>query len=533
VALPSGCKKNDSAPGQVLRISQRNEPADLDPALVTLPDEFFIIRALGEGLLRPSPNALLMRGAADRWEISPDGLTYTFHLRPGAHWSNGEPVTAADFVESYRRVLTPATAAPKAALFFAVKNARAFLTGHLTDFTAVGFRAADPLTLVVTLEQPMENFLAYVASGPWIPVNPRVVAGYGRQWTSPEHYVGNGPFTLAEWRPQQRIVVRKNPLYARADHVRLDEIDFIAIDNGEAEELAYRSGQLDVTMDVPRTKIETYARERPAELHHQPIAETRYLSFNTQRPPLDDPRVRRALALALDRAKITERVLLGGQEPAFRLVPPSFRPMVLRGTSDTQHLKKLVYPGEDPADVRRLLADEDPDQARQLMAAAGFPGGQGFARLELTCWSPSQVSTLETVQAMWKKELGIEVTIAMREAKVHLAALRAGQYDIGFVTAIPDVADAFSILENFTTGAAANYPHWSDARYDAILATTTPAGHSRAGVQHDAEMRLHEMCPLTPLYFNARNWLMSPRVRGWQDDALWTRYYDDVYLQEN
>jgi len=236
VALPAGCRKKESAPAsaQILRISQRNEPADLDPARVTLPDEFFIIRALSEGLVRPAPGGGQEPAIAERWEISPEGFVYTFHLRPAARWSNDEPVTAFDFVESYRRELTPATAAPKAGLFFLVKNARAFATGAITDFAEVGFHAADAQTLVVVLEQPSPLFLAYAASGPWIPVNPRVVAAHGRDWTRPENFVGNGPFTLAEWRPHQRIVVRKNPGYFEAARVRLDEIDFVALDNEPA-----------------------------------------------------------------------------------------------------------------------------------------------------------------------------------------------------------------------------------------------------------------------------------------------------------
>ncbi len=482
VAFPSGCRKKESAPAtvQILRISQRNEPADLDPALVTLPDEFFIIRALSEGLVRPAPGGGQQPGAAERWEVSDGGLTYTFHLRPGALWSNGDAVTAADFVESYHRLLTPATAAPKANLFFAVKNARAFVSGAVTDFNDVGFRASDAQTLVVTLEQPSPLFLAYVASGPWIPVNPRVAAQYGRQWTRPENFVGNGPFTLAEWRPHQRIVVRKNPRYFESGRVRLDEIDFVAFDNEGAEERAYRAGQIDLTMAVPNAKLATYARERPAELHHAPLAETRYLTFNTHRPPLDDLRVRRAFALALDRRRLVDRVLLGGQEPALRFVPP-----FLRDKSDRQ------------APMQEELR-EDPAVARALLAAAGFPGGQGFPRLELSSWYRTPV--LEAVQEMWKKELGVDVTIVTHEAKVHMAGLADGHYDIGFMTGLPDVADAADVLQNFTTGAVGNYPHWSDASYDTLL---TEAGRAstldrRAQLLREAETRLGAACPVTP-----------------------------------
>lgn len=519
LGLMSGCARPERAPGrpQVLRVSQRNEPGSLDPAQASLPDEFFIIRALSEGLVTPAPGGTQRPAAAERWEVSSDGLTYTFHLRGDARWSNGEPVTAADFVASYRRVLTPATAAPKAALFFGVKNARAYLAGQLADFGAVGLHAADEHTLVVTLEQLMPDFLAYAASGPWIPVNPRVVAARGRDWTRPGSFVGNGPFVLAEWQPAQRIVVRKNPLYAGAADVRLDEIDFLAFDNEDAEERAFRAGQVDVTMTVPVSKLATYARDHPGELRHAPLAETRYLGFNTARPPLSDARVRRALGLAIDREKLVKRVLLGGQEPAGRFLPAQLRPR-----NDADLAPDATF-GYDVAEARRLIAE------------AGFPGGQGFRPVELSAWSRSQIPVLEAIQAMWKTGLGIDATIAVREATVHKAALLSGEFDIGFITAIPDLIDATDVLKDFTAGAAGNYPHWSDTRYDGLLADAAKANDNaqRNGLLHEAESRLGEAAPVAPLYFNTRNWLMSPRVRGWQEDALWTRFYGGVFLQED
>lgn len=518
--LLAGCTKHatppDSATPQVLRISQRNEPADLDPAIASLPDDLFIIRALSEGLVAPAPdNGPPQPAAAESWEISPDQCTYTFQLRHDARWSNGEPVTADDFVASYRRVLTPATAAPKAPLLFMVKNARAFVTGQLADFDAVGFRAADPHTLVVTLEHPMPHFLTYVASGPWIPVNPRVVAQFGRSWTRPGNFVGNGAFTLAEWQPHLRIVVRKNPAYHGAARIRLNEIQFVAFDNGDAEERAFRAGQLDVTMAVPFTKLDTYRSEHPAELHHASLTETRYLSFNTTRAPLDDVRVRRALSLAIDRVKIVERVIRGGQQPAFRLVPP------------------VLVASEDRESRIGGQLHEDAAVARQLLAEAGFPEGRGFPRLELSTFVSTPVT--EVVQAMWKKELGIDVVLVTREARVHVAALRDGRYDIGFITAIPDVPDPANLLGEYITGSPGNYPHWSDARYDALVAKAVRSSDValRAECLHEAAERLTEECPLAPLYFNATNWLMRPNVRGWHQDALWARFYQDVYVHED
>ena len=519
--LFAGCAKREpataaSAPAQILRVSQRNEPADLDPATASLPDEFFIIRALSEGLLVPDPaGGAPLPAAAERFEVSDDGLVYTFHLRARARWSNGESVIAADFVESYRRLLTPATAAPKADLFFAVTNARAFVTGALADFSAVGFRAADARTLVVTLAQPAPRFPLYVASGPWIPVNPRAVAAHGRTWTQPGHFVGNGPFTLAEWRPQQRIVVRKDPGYHDAAHVRLDGIEFLRFDNEDTEERAYRAGQVDVTMAVPRTKLATYTRERPAELHRAPLAETRFLSFNTRRPPLGDPRVRLALALAIDRQRIVDRVLLGGQEPAGRFVPAS-----------------LLAPSAPAIPAFRF----DPEEARRLLASSGHAAGTNFPKLEMTAWSPSQTVVLEAVQEMWRQELGLDVSIAIRDAKVHLAALTSADYDIGFVTtaALLDVADPVALLANFANAAVNNFPHWHSTEFDRLLSTAAidrDAAREGAALAR-AESLLVEAAPVSPLYFNNRNWLMSPRVHGWQEDPFWTRRYQDVHLNE-
>jgi oligopeptide transport system substrate-binding protein len=513
---------------QVLRLSQRNEPADLDPALASLPDDFFVIRALSEGLVVPTGAGAPQPALAESWEVSPDQLTWTFHLRPNASWSNGDPVTADDLLASYRRVLTPATAAPKADLFFVVKYARAYATGQLTDFSAVGFLAPDPHTLLVTLERPTPQFLAYAASGPWIPVNPRVVNRLGRLWTRPENFVGNGPFVLAEWRPQQRIVVRKNPLYYGASEIRLDEIQFIHFDDTDTEDRAFRSGQIDATMTVPYSKLDAYIIERPTELRHAPLAETRYLAFNVRRPPLDDLRVRQALSLALDRARLVKDVLRGRQEPAYRLLPPGLRPP----GDMASDLSDDALAGTSVAPSSAATVTSAQGKARELLAAAGYPGGRGFPRLELSGWGAGAKPVLEAVQEMWKKELGIAVVLTIREARVHVAALRAGRYDVGYVPLIPDIDDPLAALERFTSQGTENYPHWADAAYDQLVddALNAPTAEQQATALRAAETRLLDQVPLAPLYFNAKTWLMRPAVQGWEEDALWTRSYLHVYL---
>jgi oligopeptide transport system substrate-binding protein len=514
---PSGSAAGADGP---LRLSQRNEPADLDPALAILPDEFFIIRALSEGLVvpampgEPGPSP----GIADRWETSPDQLTWTFHLRPSEVWSNGEPLTAQDVLASFRRVLTPATAAPRADLFYPVAHARDFLTGKLRDFDQVGLHAPDPHTLVVRLASPNPFFLNYAASGAWIPVNPRTVKRWGRSWTAPGRFVGNGPYVLTEWLPHRRIAAARNPRYRSAAAIRVSELRFLRFDDGNTEERAYRAGDVDVTMAVPADRIAAYQRERPAELHRFAMAETRYLAFNTLKPPLNNPKVRRALALAIDRVHLTESVARAGQQPAYRILPPG-----LRSTLDA--VPFLGFGQVEAAGAAALV------QAREALAQAGYPGGRGFPALELTGWSPT-TPVLEAIQAMWKQTLGIRVNIVYREAGVHMAAIRAGHFDIGLVALIPTVEDPALALEELTTGNPNNYSHWSDAGYDSLVAQAEadPVPDSRATRLLAAENRALNAAAIAPLYFNVKNWLMRTEVRGWRENPLWTRDYPPLWL---
>jgi len=511
-----GCARRDPGPASpVLRISQRNEPATLDPQLATLPDEFFIIRALGEGLLAPAPDGGAPRpAAAEGWTVSPDGRTYVFQVSPAARWSTGEPVTAEDFAYSLHRVLSPALAAPKAALFFPLQNARAFFTGQERDFSAVGVKVLAGNRLELTLTEPLADFPAIVASGPWIPVHRATIEKAGRidqrgtAWTRPGSHVGNGPFTLTAWRANQELVVRRNPAYRAAATVRLAEIRFLAFDNGDSEERAFRAGQVDVTMAVPFSKLASYRANEPAVLHQIPLHETRYLALNTHRPPLNDPAVRRALALALHRTILVERVLQGGQQPAFAFVPPG-----LGGYRSDQRIT------------------EDLTAARRLLSQAGFPNGRGFPPLELATWVNTPV--LEAIQQMWRQELGIEVSLVQHEARTHLADLATGNYALALVTAIPDYNGASDLFGQLTTGDPGNYPHWSSAEFDRLVAAADraqTAGERTAAYQRAEQVLLEEM-PLIPLYFNTQNFLVQPRVHGWQADQLWTRFYSAPYIQ--
>ena len=325
-------------------------------------------------------------------------------------------------------------------------------------------------------------------------------------WTRPENFTGNGPFTLHSWQANQEIAVVRSKTYRDSARVPLQEIHFVVFDNSDTEERAFRAGQLDVTMTVPFTKLATYRANEPALLHHAPLHETRYLSLNTTRPPLNDVRVRRALALALDRTAITEKILRGGQRPAFSFIPPGLG-------------------GYTP----RELITENAATARQLLSDAGYPGGRGFPRLELTSWATTP-AVLEAIQQMWRQELGLEIALVQREARTHLVALASGDYAIALATAIPDYDGVSALSDELRSGNPGNYPRWKNAGFDrlATAASRAAAASERNHAYQEAEKVLLDDMPLIPLYFNAQNFLIQPRVKNWRADRLWTRFYPDL-----
>ncbi|HVU17161.1 MAG TPA: peptide ABC transporter substrate-binding protein [Candidatus Didemnitutus sp.] len=514
-----GCRRHESPP-HVLRLSQLNEPATLDPQLATLPDEFFVIRSLSEGLVRPAPagdpaGTDFLPAAASSWEVDSSGRQWVFHLNPAARWSNGDPVTASDFVATIRRALTPSLAAPKAALFFDVKNATAFYRGQVKDFSPVGAIARDDFTLEIDLEHPTPHLLALAASGPWIPVHAATLQKFGdtreSAWTRPGNFVGNGPFVLESWQHQEVIRVARNPHYHDASRVELDGIEFRKFDDQNTEERAYRTGQIDVTMTIPIARLDEY---RAPERRTQPLAETRYLAINVTRAPLSDVHVRRALSLAVDRAALVTAVLRGGQKPARTFLPPG-----LAG------LAAIPEASPDDATVRHA---RDLETARSLLAEAGYPGGRGLPALEISTWVNNPV--LEAIQEMWKRDLGVSSTIVVREARVHAAALSSGDFTLGFVPAIPDYNDPSALLDELKSGAPGNYPHWSNARFDDLAESAARTGDPALRSQRfrDAEEILLEDQPVVPLYFNTQTFLVSSRVSGWKTDPFWTRTYLDL-----
>ena len=370
--LPFGCSKRvtrvqQGDKDQVLHLGNGSEPKDLDPHQVTGVTEHNILVALLEGLVSEAPKTLApIPGTASSWDISEDGLTYTFHLRPNAKWSNGDDLTAEDFVFSYQRMLTPALGSPYAYMLYCLRNAEDFHNGVLEDFSQVGVTALDPKTLQLSLRAPTPYFLSLLNHFSWFPVHPATIlahgdiAAIGSQWTRPENFVGNGPFTLATWEPNKAISVTKSKTYWDRKQVTLNAIHFYPIGDHTIEEHAFRAGQLHVTGTVPIDRINFYQTRKPELLRLDPYLGCYYYLFNVNRPPLDNPKVRQALALAINRDQITKYVTRGNESPAYNLTPP--------GTGGYTAQAKL---------------SGDLSTARKLLAEAGYPGGEGFPKLSV------------------------------------------------------------------------------------------------------------------------------------------------------
>ncbi len=505
---------------QVLHLGNGTEPQDLDPHIVTGVSEHNILSALLEGLVGENPETLEpVPGMAAYWAISADGLKYTFFIRKEARWSNGDPLTADDFAWSWQRLLTPTLGAEYAYQLYPVKNARAYHQGEITDFNEVGVRALDAHTLEVTLANPTPYFLSLLAHYSTWPVHPPTILAHGAMddrgtlWTRPDNYVGNGPFTLRSWRLNYLVEVERNPHYWDADSVRLNAIRFYPVENTRTEERMFRTGALHVAYSTPSEKIVVYEEEAPELITISPYLGTYFYRFNVTRKPLDDARVRRALSMTVDREAIIDAVTRGGQLPAYSFTPPGTR-------------------GYDPPPSP---IQHDPEAARQLLAEAGFPGGEGFPELELLYnTSEGHRRIAEAIQQMWKTELGIDIRLANTDWKVYLSRTNTLDYDISRAGWIGDYPDPNTFLGMMLSGGGNNRTGWSNPEYDALIAraATLANQEERYAAFQEAERILDREAPLLPIYTYTRVTLRRPVVKNWFPNVLDHHPYKYVFLSE-
>lgn len=524
ILLLSACGKRAQSveaatQARTLLLGNGQEPADLDPPTATALTEMNIIMALFEGLtFIDEKTTEAVPAAAEKWEISPDGLSWTFHLRKDAAWSNGDPLVADDFVQSFRRVVNPAVAVQNAWYLFPLKNAEAINTGMIKDLNALGCAAPDAHTLVLTLEKPTPHLPLLTALTPWYPINPRVLNKFGameRQgtaWTRAGNLVGNGAFVLAKWDPNSRVAVTRNPRYWDNANTGLERIEFLPIEHPETEERNFRSGQLHVTFTLPVTKVPGWRERDPARLRVDPLLQTTFVSFNTSRPPFNDSRVRRAFALAIDREALAKAALGGSRPAAHAATPP--------GTGGFE---------------ARARAELNAEQARALLAEAGHANGAGLPALVLQVRNDEvQPTVAVALQSMWQNTLGVHVGVTAMEQKTWLQNQSTLNYSLSTFSWVGDFPDPLTFLGLFTSTSGNNWTGWSDAGYDKLIAQAEgmPASEERKNFFQKAEAMLQEAVPLTPLYHGAQTYLIHPAVKNWEPALLGSRRYQKVRLGE-
>jgi len=484
-----GCAPALPPPG-TLRVGIGAEPATLDPELAQGISEQRVLGSLYEGLVLPFPEGEqpVSAGVADRWQVDPTGLRYTFYLHQGAKWSNGAPLTASDFAWSYHRALSPRLASPNRDLLKNIKE----------------LGVPDPHTLVILLKQPDPIFLQKLTLPVFYPIYRPSLEAIGaadrRSGKIAEPLVGNGPFRMVSHRPYQCIVVEKNPFYSGSSGISLRQIRFYPIENRSSEEIAFLSGVLDITMALPLEKVAAYKSD--SRLRIDPALQVEYVLINTKKPPFDRADVRRAFSMALDRKAICGDILRAGQSPAWRFVPPDC------GTDYS------IDDGDDP-DILRDDAPlgsptglvENPVRARELAR------GIGFLPLPSYCFNSSEArkTVAEALQSQWGKSLGVEVEVRNLEWKTFLKARADGNFILARTGWSADLNDPSNFLELFMSDNPNNTTGWRNAEYDRLVKQRDFA---------KAEGILLKEMPCIPLYFNPNVYLISPRVRGWDPDPL-------------
>ncbi len=491
-------------PGKVcLEFGNDIEPGTLDPQKSNLVEEFQIISDLIVGMTTDGPDANPVPALAKSWEVTPDGLTWTFHMRQ-AVWSDGVPVTADDFVYAYRRILAPETASIYAYLVYIVKNGQAVNEGKARP-EALGVRALDPLTLQITLEHPAPYLPEMMKHQSFFPVPRHVIEKFGDDWVKPGNFVGNGPFRLVSWRLGDKVQVVKNERFWDAAAVCVDRINYYPTSDVVSAERRIQRGELDINTSFVSNRLGRIDKAMPGYARRHVGLTTAYITFNKTEKRFQDIRVRRALSEAIDRDFITAKLLRAGQIPAYSFVPP--------GTANYSRGAKLVW-ADKPLAQRQI-------EARALLAQAGYTAEHPL-RVELKVSNNTDTMLLtEAIQADWRA-IGVDAPIAQNEAAVAFAAYRNRDFDAGFMSWLADFNDpvTFLGLMKSDTGAQ-NYGDYKSPVYDALLARgdNEPDPVRRAAILARAEQTLLDDEGVAPVYYQVNRNLVSPRVTGWVDNA--------------
>jgi oligopeptide transport system substrate-binding protein len=492
---------------QTFRMAIASEPPTLDWTLATDNVSIRVIENLMEGLASYDQDLKPIPAVARRWEVSPDGKTYTFFLRGDVRWTDGRPVTASDFEYAWKRLLDPKTGAEYAYFLYDVLNAYEFNSGKLKDPDQVGVRAISSDVLQVRLKKAVVYFPSIVTFVVTFPLRKDVVERYGNHWTDPEHMVTDGPFVLESWQHEYQVTLRANEHYF-GGRPRLDRIRMFVVPEGTTALTLYDTGDLDM-VSLPPVAIPFYQSQK--EYLHAPFLRGYYYGFNVRKRPFDDVRIRRAFSLGIDRSEFP-LILKGGELPATSWIPPGMF-------------------GFQPG----IGLSFDPVKAKALLREAGYPDGKDFPSVEAAFnSSPENQIIAENLQEQWKRNLGVKITLNNQDWKVYLKALQVDPPPLFRLGWGADFPDPDNFMNLFTAISGNNHTRWENPQYDSLVdqAAKEPDPHRRQKLYDVAQRILTETdVPMMPLFVAAQNRLIKPYVKGLKLNAMDNLYLKVVWME--
>lgn len=513
-----GASGDERAAEQILRRGNGAEPQTLDPHRAEGVPESNILRDLFEGLVGEAPDGTLVPGAAQSWTISPDGRVYTFRLRPGLSWSNGDPVTAADFVYGLRRSVDPLTLSKYSTILYPIVNAEPIISGEAAP-GSLGVEAPDERTVVIRLNAPTPYLLGLLTHSTTYPVHRPSVEQHGDRFARPGRLVSNGAYRLAEWRVQSHIRLVRNEHYWNDGQTSIDEVFYYPTENKDAELKRYRAGGLDFTEALPYKQLGWIRENLGDELVISPYLGSYYFGFNLTRPPFAGaPELRRALTLAIDREVLTQKVTGAGEIPAYSWIPPV-----------------TGYQGPRPEWAQWTQERRD-EEAQRLYSRAGYSAGRPLKVDILYNTDENHKRLAIAIASMWKMTLGVETTLTNQEWKVFLANRKQKEITQIFRAGwIGDYNDAYTFAQLMHSENELNDSGYDNPRYDELLdrAAAEADAARRARLMHDAEAILLEDLPIIPIYYYVSKHLVKPWLRGFEPNIMDHHQTRHLYILEH
>lgn len=498
-----------------------SEPRTIDPAINNATDGSTIIFNIFEGLARINlDNDKPEPGIAESWDISEDGTKYTFHLRDGLKWSDGSPLTAEDVKYGIVRVLDPNTASSYAYHAYCIKNGKAFYEGK-AKAEDVGVKVIDEKTLEITLDYPVPYFMDIISWHLLLPLKADIVESDPDGWAqNPETIISNGPFRVKEWKHNEYILLEKNPYYWDKDNVKIDKVKLVMITDENTALTAYKTGKIDYMSNIPSVQVPVLINSGEAKVVGQ--LGPYFYCFNVEKEPFDDARVRKALSLAIDRQAIVDTVVQGGQKPAIGFIPYG-----LPGIDENKDFRSEVDPYID--------VNANVEEAKKLLAEAGYPNGEGFPEVTFIYnTNENHKAVAEAIQAMWKKNLGINVSLTNQEWKVFINTRSQGDYQIARHGYLSDFNDLGSLFDLWVTDSPNNDANYSNPKYDELVlqAREEQDPVKRVELYHKAEDILMEDMPVMPIYYYNTTYLLKPYVKGLHVSPLGWEFYRNAYIEK-